>query len=411
MTKVETTDIAVIGAGPAGSTVAALLRKRGWGVTVLERSHFPRFSIGESLLPQCMDLLDEAGMLEPLKKAAFQIKTGVGFIEGAQYGQFDFSDQYSDGWSSTWHVVRAEFDQILATEAAARDADVRFGASIDSVDFSTPGAPRLQVVPETGEPYQLDARFVCDASGFGRVLPRMLGLERPVADPPRAALFTHVTDRIEAADFKRDNILLCIHPEYPDVWYWVIPFSNGRTSIGIVGSPEFFDAQTGEPLQQMQTLIAQEPCMARLLGNAVYDNPVRKLSNYAVGVTALHGRDYALLGNAGEFIDPVFSSGVTVALKSAVLASGLIDRELRGQTVAWDSEYEQPLRAGMRVFRSFIEAWYDGSLKHVFFQKDTPWRLRGMLGSVLAGYVWDRSNPYVVRPEKRLRVLCDVCAP
>jgi flavin-dependent dehydrogenase len=279
------------------------------------------------------------------------------------------------------------------------------------VDFSTPGAPRLEVRPKDGEPYPLKARFVCDASGAGRVLPRMLDLERPVDAPPRAAIFTHVEDKISAPDFRRDNTLLCIHPERPDVWYWLIPFNDGRASLGVVGSPECITGQSGEPLQQLQTLVTQEPCVARLLSAAVYDRAVWKVSNYAAGVTALHGHDYALLGNAGGFVDPVFSYGVTVALKSSVLASDLIDRQLRGLEADWDGAFDAPLRAGVRVFDTFVKAWYDGSLKHVFFKQDVPPRIRSMVGSVLAGYVWDQNNPYVTRPEQRLRTLCEACAP
>src|SRR5699024_9778947 len=125
-----------------------------------------------------------------------------------------------------------------------------------------------------------------------------------------------------------------------------------------------------------QALMAQEPCVAELLDTAVYDSPVRKITSYAADVTALHGRDYALLGNAGGFIDPIFSSGVTMALKSAVLAGDLVDRQLRGQPADWDAAFEVPLRAGSRVFGTFVEAWYDGTLKHVFFKRDVPEDIR-----------------------------------
>lgn len=409
MTGTESTDIAIIGAGPAGSSAAAKLRDLGWRVTVIERSHFPRFSIGESLLPQCMDLLAEANLLDAVKAEGFQVKSGVGFVEDDKYGQFDFADQHTDGWDWTWHVVRARFDEILANQAAERGADVRFGESIEDVDFSTPGAPAIHVVKEDGERYRLDARFIFDASGFGRVLPRMLELDRPVDDPPRGAIFTHVEDRISYPCFKRDNILVSIHPERPDVWHWLIPFSNGRSSMGVVGNPEFLESQPGEPLEKLQALTAADPWMGEILKDSVYDYPVRQLSKYAVGVSRLHGQDFALLGNAGEFIDPIFSSGVTVAFKSAMLATDLVDRQLHGQSVDWHSEFDVPIREGVRVFRSFVDAWYDNKLKHVFFQKNPPARIRSMLGSVLAGYVWDQSNPFNNRPEKRVRALCDAC--
>lgn len=404
------TDIAVIGAGPAGSSAAAILCDQGWRVSVIERSHFPRFSIGESLLPQCMESLEAAGMLAPLEAAGFQVKRGAGFAERERFGRYEFADQFTPGWGWTWHVTRADFDDILAREASARGADVRFGETIERVDFSTPGAPQLTVTGESGESYLLDARFVCDASGFGRVLPRMLGLERAVDAPPRAAMFTHVTDHINAPDYRRDDILIAIHPEHPGVWYWLIAFAGGRASVGLVGDPEFINREAADA-DRLQALIAQEPHMARLLVNAEYDSPVRSTANYAVGVSALYGRDFALLGNAGEFLDPVFSSGVTLALKSAALAAGLIDRQLRGEAPDWDGEYEVPLRHGLRVFRTFVESWYRGELKHAFFNIDPDPEIRSKIGSVLAGYVWDRKNPFADKPERRLRALCNVCAP
>lgn len=409
MRGTQQTDIAVIGAGPAGSTVAALLRDKGWRVSVIERSQFPRFAIGESLLPQCMDSLAAAGMLEPLEAAGFQVKRGVAFVEGERAGRFEFANQYTPGWGWTWHVPRATFDDILAREAERRGAALCFGQTIETVNFDTPGTPRLTMVDETGTRSTLDARFVCDASGAGRVLPRMLGLERSVDAPPRAALFTHVSDYITAPEYRRDDILIAIHPRHPHVWYWLIGLGDGRASVGVLGDPAFI-GDTSDRQARLQTLIAEEPTIAALLDNAVFDSPVRRIANYAVGVTALHGPDYALLGNAGEFVDPIFSSGVTIALESAVRAAGLIDRQLRGETPAWDMEFESPLRDGLRVFRAFVESWYAGELKHVFFKQDPDPEIRRMIGSILAGYVWDTSNPYTQKSDRRLRALAEICA-
>lgn len=405
------TDVAVIGAGPAGSLAATLLRRRGHSVTVIERSRFPRFSIGESLLPQCMDSLEQAGLLQSVEQAGFQVKRGVSFIERGRYTEYDFADCFTPGWTWTWHVVRADFDHLLAREAQRAGAEVRYGESIETVDFSTPGSPRLTVAGDDGGRYLLDARFVCDASGFGRVLPRLLELDRPTDFPPRAALFTHVEDRIDTPGFARDRILVCIDPERADLWYWLIPFSGGRASVGVVGPLEFMTRQTGEPLARLQALFAREPGISDLLANAVYDSPVRESKNFAVAVDRLQGRDYALLGNASEFIDPIFSSGVTLAMRSSVLAAEQIDRQLRGVETDWQGGFEEPLRDGLRVFRGFVEAWYSGDLRHVFFSGGQNRKINHMICSVLAGYVWDRNNPYVTKPQQRLRALCQACAP
>src|SRR5699024_4359487 len=173
----------------------------------------------------------------------------------------------SRGCDRACHALPDEFDPILASQAAAQGADIRFGQSITAVDFSTPGAPRLHVATENGEQYPIDARFVCDASGFGRVLPKLLDLQCPVDAPPRATVFTHVMDNLTSEDV-RDGTLLCIHPQHPDVWYWMIPFQGGRTSVGVVGDPELINAQPGEPLHKLQGLIAEEPNLAQLLAAA-----------------------------------------------------------------------------------------------------------------------------------------------
>lgn len=412
MTRDEHTDIAIIGAGPAGSIAAALLRRYGWRVTVIERSHFPRFSIGESLLPQCMESLDAAGMIPALEAAGFQVKRGVAFAESERYGTFNFSEQHSDGWSWTWQVTRADFDEILADEAARMGARFVFGQSVADVDFSTPGWPCIDVTDEDGTRWKLSARFVCDASGFGRVLPRLLELDRPADFPPRAALFTHVRDAMAPGlEPDRERILISIHPEQSDLWYWLIPFPGGRSSVGVVGDPDRILPGDGGNEAKLRDLLGEDPRLARLLPDAPFVEPVRSARNYAASVSRLHGRDFALLGNAAEFVDPIFSSGVTVAMKSAVLASELINDQLNGEPADWDTRFEAEMRAGLRVFAAFVNAWYAGMLKHVFFKPDPDPVIRRMICSILAGYVWDSTNPYVSKPEQRLKALCKTCIP
>jgi len=216
-------DVLIIGAGPSGAMAAALLRQRGLRVLILEREQFPRFSIGESLLPQSMGLLEQAGLLRPVVEAGFQYKNGASFVRGEQSTVFDFRDKFGDGWGTTYQVQRATFDQVLADAAARMGAEVRYRNEILAVDVS--GAnPRLQVRSPEGTT-ELSARFLLDASGFARVLPRLLKLERPSQFPRRRALFTHVADRIpHDSGFDRSKIRVGIHPQHVDVWYWLIPF-------------------------------------------------------------------------------------------------------------------------------------------------------------------------------------------
>lgn len=406
-TKSNTVDVAIIGAGPAGAVAAALLRKAGRTVLVLERQHFPRFSIGESLLPQSMAYLEEAGMLQAVVEAGFQHKNGAHFIWRDKSSAFDFRDKHSPGWGTTFQVERAVFDDLLIRCAAEQGADVRFGHTVNAIQ--TGAAPVLDVVAENGEAYQVQARFVFDASGFGRVLPRLLNLEAPTRMPSRAAIFTHVRDGLPLDATDRNKICVATHPERRDVWFWMIPLAGGRSSVGCVADAEFLNVPEQERDAKLRELIRQEPTLSRLIGEAPFLMPVRHIGGYSANVEHLHGPGYALLGNAGEFLDPVFSSGVTIALRSAHLAVKTLERQLNGETVDWQAEYDIPLRKGIDTFRAFVERWYTGALQDIIFYPRQTDMIRRMISAILAGYAWDETNPYVADPVRRLEALHQAC--
>lgn len=397
----------IIGAGPAGALAAALLRKAGRSVLVLERQHFPRFSIGESLLPQSMAYLEEAGMLQAVVEAGFQYKNGAHFVYRDRSSAFDFRDKHSPGWGTTYQVERAVFDDILIRCAAEQGADVRFGQTVRAVHAGA--VPLVDVVDEADHAYQIEARFVFDASGFGRVLPRLLNLEAPTRMPTRAAIFTHVQDNIPAGVTDRNKICVATHPERRDVWFWMIPLAGGRSSVGCVAEASFLDVPDAGRDAKLRELIQQEPTLKRLIGDAPFLMPVRHIGGYAANVERLHGPGYALLGNAGEFLDPVFSSGVTIALRSAHLAVQTLNRQLDGEQVDWPADYDVPLRKGIDTFRAFVERWYTGELQDIIFYPEQTPSIRRMISSVLAGYAWDESNPYVADPVRRLNALHEVC--
>lgn len=405
----EERDVIVIGAGPAGSIAAALLKRRGWDVLVLEAQRFPRFSIGESLLAHCLDFVAEAGMIEAVDAAGFQYKNGAAFIRGDQYGEFDFSDQFTPGRESTFQVQRATFDELLADEAGKQGVEIRYEARVTAFDRNG-AAPRLRAQDAQGREYDLKGRFVLDASGFGRTLPRLLDLETPATFPVRNAVFTHVAAHVPDGAFDRNKIQVVVHPRHRDVWYWLIPFPQGRCSLGCVARREFFDSYPGALDERLKRLVGEEPFLSRLLANAEWDTPVRGLSGYAANVKAMHGKDFALLGNAAEFLDPVFSSGVTIAMRSASMAAAVLDRQLRGRAVDWTAEFELPLRRGVDTFRAYVRAWYDGRFQDIMFAQTQPPQIRRMICSILAGYAWDDSNPFVAEPERRLDLVAKACA-
>ncbi len=326
----------------------------------------------------------------------------------AKRTEFDFLEKFSAGWGTTYQVQRADFDHVLIRAAEKAGAEVRYRHQVVAVDVGGE-QPMVQVQAPGQENYQIQARFLLDASGFGRVLPRLLDLETPSNFPLRGAYFTHVEDHIAPGSFDRNKILVTVHPEHVDVWFWTIPFSNGRCSVGVVAAWEYLEQFQGTETERLQAIVAQTPTLSTLLGSAVWDTPARKLVGYAANVKSLHGKGFALLGNAGEFLDPVFSSGVTIAVKSASLAAQAIGRAFRGEAVDWQQDYADPLRAGVDAFRSFVESWYRGGFQDVIFYNDASVEVRKMISSVLAGYAWDTQNPYVAQPQ-RLKTLEQLCA-
>lgn len=401
-------DVLVIGAGPSGAIASALLVQKGYKVLVLEKEQFPRFSIGESLLPQCMAFVEEAGMLEAVQAGGFQFKNGAAFHHAGKSTEFDFTEKFTPGHGTTFQVQRARFDKILADESVRFGTDIRFRHEIISVDVDA-ALPQVTYRTPEGQLHTISARFLLDASGFGRVLPRLLDLESPSNFPVRQSCFTHVKDNISDPRFDRNKILISVHPRQRDVWYWTIPFANGTCSLGVVAEKTFFENYTENLDERLLQIVREEPNLATLLAKAEIIQPARQITGYSANVKSLHGKGYALLGNAGEFLDPVFSSGVTIAMKSASLAAGLLDRQLRGEAVDWERDYAVPLKTGIDTFRTFVTSWYDQRFQDIIFHEHQDPGIKAMISSILAGYAWDVSNPYVNNSERRINVLAQLC--
>lgn len=397
-------DIAIIGAGPAGAVAAALLNKQGFKVCVLEKQHFPRFMIGESLLPYCMEILAEANMVAAVQaEPSFQFKNGVAFTWGSRYTYFDFTDKFSAGAGTTFQVRRAIFDKILIDEAVKQGVEVRFGHGVNAFDNSGDVA-HLSVENDAGKTYNLTAQFVLDASGYGRVLPRLLDLETPSSLPPRMAHFTHIQDNITSPKFDRNKILITTHPQHRDVWFWTIPFGDNHCSIGVVGTP---DKLLGDSETVLKKWVHECPMLAEILDKAIWENdfPFRSIQGYSANVKTLYGKHFALLGNAAEFLDPVFSSGVTIALHSAKLAADLLGKQLKGKTTDWQTEFAEPLMQGVNTFRTYVTGWYDTRFQNVIYAPNRSPEISRMISSILAGYAWDNQNPFVAKHAQRLDAL------
>jgi flavin-dependent dehydrogenase len=394
-------DVVVIGAGPAGAISAALLDKAGLDVAVLERTHFPRFVIGESLLPICNDVLQEAGLFEKVQAQGYQVKNGAVFLRRDEICEYDFAEQFTAGASWTWQVPRAHFDNVLVEGIRERGVPVFFGHGV--TDVTVGAEPRVRVQDDDGESSEISCRFIVDASGYGRVLPRLLQLDKPSAQARRRSLFSHVSGDKRPPGPNSGRIWIIVHEG--GAWLWVIPFSDGRTSVGVVAEPGFYDAFPADPEACLRAIIRSDQNAAGRLAAAELQFAPVSIESYSIGIKKLYGPGYCVVGNATEFLDPVFSSGVSLAMQSASRASAAIVRQLAGETVDWQTDYEDFMLRGIDTFRTFVNAWYDRSLHRVFFAPDINPEFKRMICSALAGYVWDLDNPFVANHQRKLSQL------
>jgi len=396
-------DVVVIGAGPAGSVAATMLADRGLDVLILEATQFPRFSIGESLLPQVTECLDIAGMLQPVSVAGFQYKNGAHFVCGDLREVFLFEEKSATGPFHAWEVKRADFDLILATEAERRGVDISYLTRVQGWDRRDDMI--VLSCTRDQESFTVSCRFLADASGFGRVVAKLADLEYPSDLPPRRAMFRHVLHGITSAEFDPNQITIAQAAMHLPYWFWFIPFSDGTASFGLVGDPDEEDDRDHETV--FQEHVDSVPLLSEWLSCAEPVNEIQTICGYSCNVKRLFGNRFVLLGNAAEFVDPIFSSGVSIACRSAVTAVPLIEREIKGEPVDWLAEYEKPMRTGVSVFHAFVEAWYEGTLSRIIYAPDKEQRYKRHICSILAGYVWDQYNPFARANLAKLRRLAN----
>ncbi|RPD40947.1 NAD(P)/FAD-dependent oxidoreductase [Chitinophaga barathri] len=406
--QTEKVDVLVIGAGPAGTVAASIINKAGYSVKIVEKLKFPRFVIGESLLPRCMDALTEAGFIDAITERGFQKKFGAKFVKNGKICDFTFEEQHTPGWTWTWQVQRADFDHTLAQTVEKMGVPVEYETTVTDIKFT--GSDSVTTVEDiNGNKKQIEARFIVDGSGYGRVIPRLFNLEKQSVLQPRKALFAHTEDIRRSMADEPNRITAVVHEK--GVWIWIIPFSTGVTSVGFVGDHTFHDRFAGTPEEQFRAMLDKEPYTRERFKDVPFVFEPRKLEAWSATTDKFYGEGFVLTGNVTEFLDPIFSSGVTLATVSAQTAAKLVIRKLKGEAVDWEKEYMEPTLQGVNVFRSYVMAWYEGTLDTIFFSKNPDQEIKQQICSVLAGYVWDQSNPYVKNHEegpKRLARLIEL---
>lgn len=391
-------DVLIVGGGPAGSIAAAHLVQKGYSVSIVEKIPFPRFVIGESLLPRCNELLEINNMLDRVKEHGFMLKEGACFEHNNVKEVYHFYDNIGQAYGTSFQVKREDFDKLLLEQAVSFGAKLYEKTEITAFDIDTTTA---KAKDEEGNEYTFKAKFALDASGYGRVFPRLLGLDEPSELEIRSAVFTRIENDKRPLDATNGYIYIYVHGDN-DAWIWTIPFSDGITSVGVVCTESFFQKNGMSNEEFMNYIIANTPGAKERFEDAKKILPVGKIDGYSANVKSMYGKNYCMAGNATEFLDPVFSSGVTLALESGHRAAQMIDKTLKGEYVDWQVEYVDYIMKGINVFREFVKAWYDGRLQKVFFAPQKLEYIKRSISSVLGGYVWEDKNIFVRSPKSAL---------
>ena len=385
-------DVFIIGAGPAGSIAGGKLVQEGFTVKVVDKLKMPRFVIGESLLPRCNELLENANMLQCVQDAKFQFKGGVAFqSDKGDFAALDFSKNLGQKWGSAFQVKREVFDKLLIDDAQKKGCDVEFEVEVVAYDENE---NIIKVKHLDGKEETYKAKKVLDASGYGRVLPRLLNLEADSHLALRRATFARVDKDIRPEGEMNGYIFVDVVGEN-EAWIWNIPFSDGTTSVGVVCTEEYFKEFNMNDDEFWKHIIYNNPNTSKRYVDSNLIVPVGSLSGYSSAVTKLYDKNFILTGNASEFLDPVFSSGVTLALESGAKAAELTARELKGEEVDYKVEYEDYMMMGIDVFRDYVNTWYDGTLQTILFSDRKNPEITKKVVSILSGYVWDENNSFV----------------
>ncbi|MBE4951218.1 NAD(P)/FAD-dependent oxidoreductase [Chryseobacterium culicis] len=403
----ESVDVLVIGAGPSGCVSSSYLKNNNVSVKVVEKTKFPRLVVGESLIPRVMDHFEEAGLFPALDKMGFEKKLGARFLRGDEVCIFDFSNKFGEGWDWTWQVPRADFDHTLAQEVMNKGIDLEFETEVIDIRFD--GTNSVTTVRnKDGETKEIHAKFVIDSSGYGRVLPRLLDLEKPSKLAPHSAIFSHVHDMNREPG--EEGALISFDIIETEVWLWVIPFSNGNTSVGIVGPTEYIDklSENGDTAEALRKAISLSDYYVKRFGEVDFLFEPKHLKDYSCSVKSLFGDGFALTGNASEFLDPVFSSGMAFATESGMLAAKLALRQLNGEKIDWQTEYSDYILYGVDVFTTYVKEWYTGNLQELFFHQPENPDVKKKICAVLAGYVWNKDNPFVKKHDTVVKNLANL---
>ncbi|MCE9544145.1 MAG: tryptophan 7-halogenase [Planctomycetia bacterium] len=392
-------DCLVLGGGPAGSTAAALVAEAGFSTLLVERDKFPRFHIGESLIPESYWTLKRLGLLERMKESAFTKKYSVQFVsgEGRTSVPFYFNQHDPRECSQTWQVLRSEFDQMLFENAADQGATCRQETRVQEVLFDGPRAVGVRLTGPDGHSRSIASKVIIDATGQQSVIGTRLGVRKIHPRLKKMAVWTYYRGaaRLPGIDGGATLVLRTLNR---NGWFWYIPLHNDITSVGVVGDVEYMTANRGKPEEVFAEEVALCPGLQERLVGAEQVEPIRIAREFSYTSQCPAGDGWVLAGDAFTFIDPLYSSGVLLALKSGELsADAVIDGLRSGDTSAaqlgrWAPEFEK----GVACIRKLVEAYYSNCFSFGEFLKEFP-QHRGAITDILIGRVFHPTATDVFR--------------
>jgi flavin-dependent dehydrogenase len=422
----EELDVVIIGGGPGGATAAALLAQRGRRVVVLEQQRFPRFHIGESLLPSSAPVLAMLGLSDEMdrrfirKYSARFLDDEAPFDSPAATARYPFAGAFPPATPYAWQVSRAEFDELLLRRAGELGADIREGWRVERPIFAGAAIVGVEASGPGGATRRLGARVVIDASGRDAILSKSTGRQR-ISGLDKTAIFTqlgggHRNEGIDAGQIELTILAGRNDDGSTPGWAWFIPFLDGTTSVGFVLSSAVLGARVrdardvfgerGGPAPReysprsdeqnarlgaiFDDVVASSPWMTRLTAGAPRIAPVRAAADYSFRVETLAGDGWLVLGDAAGFLDPLFSTGAHLAMGGAVRAASAIDDALTANDVsaARFATYAAQLRAAGDLFLGAVQSFYRGELRGLLFAPEQRATLRRMIISMLAGDVF-----------------------
>ena len=387
----ERCDVLVIGGGPAGATIAALLAAQGRDVLMLEKAHHPRFHIGESLLPANVALFERLGVRDAVERIGMR-KWGVEFVspDHAHQSLLEFGDAWDKTMPYAWQVRRSELDELLFRHAQQRGARTQEGCRVREIRFDDEGAT-VEARLDDGARRSVRARFVVDASGRDTFLANKLRSKQKNPKHNSAALFGHFTGAQRLPGRLEGNISIFW---FAHGWFWLIPLADGSTSVGAVCWPYYLKSRDKPLADFFADTITLCPQLGERLANAtLVGGTVHATGNYSYGGTHCSGERYLMLGDAYTFVDPVFSSGVYLAMQSAFEGAGVVATCLDRPAEAARARrrFEAMMKKGPREFSWFILRVTNPTMREFFMGPANPLRVKEALLSLLAGDIYGKT--------------------